>query len=91
MRRTHKSFPLPRRNTYRPARAAADDAKDSTTVKLSDVIDLGSIKGNVGDQNYTLSHDLDLSKYHTVSIWCKRFAVNFGAAPLKASKTVSQN
>jgi hypothetical protein len=62
---------------------AVDDAKDSATVKNADFIDLGTIKGNVGDQNYVLSHDLDLSKYRTVSIWCKRFAVNFGAAPLR--------
>jgi hypothetical protein len=25
--------------------------------------------------------DLDLAKYRAVSIWCKRFSVNFGAAP----------
>jgi hypothetical protein len=62
---------------------AVDDAKDSATVKGADFIDLGEIKGNIGDQNYALGHDLDLSKYRTVSIWCKRFAVNFGAAPLK--------
>jgi hypothetical protein len=63
---------------------AVDDAKDSASVRGADFIDLGNLKGNVGDQNYTLSHDLDLSKYRTVSIWCKRFAVNFGAAPLRA-------
>jgi aquaporin Z len=70
---------------------AADDAKDSATVKQADFIDLGTMKGNIGDQNYTLSNDLDLSKYRTVSIWCKRFAVNFGAAPLKPDHTASQN
>jgi Electron transfer DM13/Major intrinsic protein len=70
---------------------AADDAKDSATVKQADFIDLGTIKGNIGDQNYTLSNDLNLSKYRTVSIWCKRFAVNFGAAPLKPDHTASQN
>lgn len=63
---------------------AADNAKDSATVKNAEFIDLGSIKGNMGDQNYSLARDLDLSKYRTVSIWCKRFAVNFGAAPLTA-------
>ena len=63
---------------------AADNAKDSATVKRADCIDLGTIKGNMGDQNYPLDQDLDLSKYRTVSIWCKRFAVNFGAAPLRA-------
>ena len=70
---------------------AADDAKDSATVKRADCIDLGTIKGNVGDQNYALGADLNLSKYRTVSIWCKRFAVNFGAAPLRADHTMLQN
>jgi hypothetical protein len=70
---------------------AADDAKDSETVKRADFIDLGTIKGNVGDQNYPLASDLDLSKYRTVSIWCKRFAVNFGAAPLKSEEATIQN
>jgi hypothetical protein len=45
--------------------------------------DLGVIKGNIGDQNYKLDNDLDLAKYRAVSIWCKRFSVNFGAAALK--------
>jgi len=62
---------------------AADNAKDSATVKRSEFIDLGTIKGNKGNQNYALAYDLDLSKYRTVSIWCKRFAINFGAAPLR--------
>jgi hypothetical protein len=70
---------------------AADDAKDSATVKSAASIDLGTIKGNIGDQNYALGIDLDLSKYRTVSIWCKKFAVNFGAAPLRADHAMLQN
>jgi hypothetical protein len=70
---------------------AADDAKDSATVQSAASIDLGTIKGNIGDQNYALGTDLDLSKYRTVSIWCKRFAVNFGAAPLRADHVTLQN
>jgi hypothetical protein len=61
---------------------AADDAKDAASVQQAGFIDLGVLKGNIGDQNYQLS-DVDLSKYRAVSIWCKRFSVNFGAAPLK--------
>ena len=61
---------------------AADDAKDAATVEKAGFIDLGVIKGNIGDQNYTLGSDLDLEKYRAVSIWCKRFSVNFGAAAL---------
>jgi Electron transfer DM13 len=70
---------------------AADDAKDSETVQAAGFIDLGPIKGNIGDQNYALGSDVDLSKYRAVSIWCQRFSVNFGAAPLRPDHSVSQN
>lgn len=66
---------------------AADDAKDIATVQRAGFIDLGVIKGNIGDQNYALSGDFDLSKYRAVSIWCKRFSVNFGAAALRPAQT----
>jgi hypothetical protein len=69
---------------------AADDAKDAAIVEQAGFIDLGVIKGNIGDQNYTLSSNVDLTKYRAVSIWCKRFSVNFGAAPLRPAET-SQN
>ena len=62
---------------------ASDDAKDAAIVQQAGFIDLGVLKGNIGDQNYQLVSDADLSKYRAVSIWCKRFSVNFGAAPLK--------
>jgi|SRR4029077_20131760 len=65
---------------------AADDAKDVATVQQAGFIDLGVIKGNIGDQNYTLGSDLDLAKYRAVSIWCKRFSVNFGAAALRPTE-----
>ena len=61
---------------------AADDARDSETVKNTDHISLGPIKGNIGDQNYDIPSDVDLSKYRAVTIWCQRFGVNFGTAPL---------
>jgi hypothetical protein len=70
---------------------AADDAKDSETVRHAGFIDLGPIKGNIGDQNYALGPDVDLSNYRAVSIWCHRFSVNFGAASLTPNHQVSQN
>jgi len=70
---------------------AADDAKDNATVEQAGFVDLGSIKGNIGDQNYNLGPDVDLAKYRAVSVWCKRFGVNFGAAPLKAEQSALQN
>jgi len=36
----------------------------------------------VGDQNYEVPEDVDLSRYRTVVLWCVRFGVPFGAAPL---------
>jgi len=45
-------------------------------------IDLGRLKGNKGSQNYTLPRDADLDDYRSVSIWCDRFNVSFGAATL---------
>ena len=66
---------------------AADDAKDVATVQQAGFIDLGVLKGNIGDQNYILGSDLDLAKYRAVSIWCKRFSVNFGAAALKPTES----
>lgn len=64
---------------------AAADAKDNDTVTKAEVVDLGTLKGNIGDQNYDLPANADLSKYRAVTIWCKRFSVNFGTAPLNAS------
>jgi electron transfer DM13 len=69
---------------------AADDAKDAATVQQAGFVDLGVMKGNIGDQNYRLGSDLDLAKYRAVSIWCKRFSVNFGAAALRRTEA-SQN
>jgi len=66
---------------------AADDAKDVATVENAAFVDLGVIKGNIGDQNYALGSDLDLAKYRAVSIWCKRFSKNFGAAALRPAQT----
>lgn len=61
---------------------AAKDAGDNATVQSAGFIDLGSIKGNEGDQNYELPANTDLNKYQAVTIWCARFHVNFGTAPL---------
>jgi hypothetical protein len=61
---------------------AAPDAKDDATVKNAGFVDLGSMKGNMGDQNYDVPQSVDLNKYRAVTIWCARFNVNFGTAPL---------
>jgi hypothetical protein len=61
---------------------AAADASDDETVKKAGFLEVGKLKGTDGDQNYEVPADLDLGKYRAVTIWCRRFAVNFGTAPL---------
>src|SRR4030095_713806 len=39
---------------------AAPDAKDNDTVSNAGFLDLGSLKGNIGDQNYELPANADL-------------------------------
>jgi hypothetical protein len=70
---------------------AVSDAKDNDTVTKSEYVDLGSMKGNIGDQNYELPASADLAKYRAVTIWCKRFSVNFGTAPLMNESMQSMN
>lgn len=64
---------------------AAGDANDNDTVTKAGYVELGPLKGNIGDQNYDIPSDIKLEDYHSVTIWCKRFGVNFGTAPLAAS------
>ena len=49
-------------------------------------VDLGALRGNVGDQNYPLPADVDLDELTSVSIWCERFSVSFGAAELEPGR-----
>jgi hypothetical protein len=59
------------------ARADGDpDAHDDVFVEL------GPLKGNIGNQNYEIPDDVNLSRYESAVVWCKRFSVGFAAAPL---------
>ncbi|MEM9565225.1 MAG: DM13 domain-containing protein [Actinomycetota bacterium] len=48
-------------------------------------VSLGNLKGNIGDQNYEIPTDVDLTVFSTVEIWCERFGVGFGGAELMAA------
>ncbi|MEX2274111.1 MAG: DM13 domain-containing protein [Actinomycetota bacterium] len=48
-----------------------------------DFVDLGGLKGNQGDQNYPIASDVDVARYRSAVVWCKRFSVGFGAAGLE--------
>ena len=49
---------------------------------VSDRVELGNLKGNVGDQQYEIPADADLNRYGTVVLWCKPFTVRIAVAPL---------
>ena len=46
-------------------------------------LDLGKLKGNIGNQNYPIPDDADVSRYHAVMIYCQPFHVVFSTAPLR--------
>ena len=46
-------------------------------------IELGKLKGNIGNQNYPIPDDTVVSDYNAVMIYCKPFHVVFSTAPLQ--------
>lgn len=48
----------------------------------TDYLDLGPMKGNQGNQNYEVPAGTDVSRFTTATLWCRRFSVAFGTAPL---------
>lgn len=55
---------------------------DAVGSEIPGSVNLGRLKGNLGDQNYDIPADLDLSQFQSVVIWCQAFRVPFSAAPL---------
>lgn len=45
-------------------------------------LELGPLRGNRGDLTYPIPAGTRVGDYGSVVIWCKRFSVAFGAAPL---------
>ena len=61
---------------------SASDANGDSGAFDDDFVDLGVLKGNIGDQNYEIPVGVDLSVYDTVVVWCVRFSTPFTAADL---------
>ena len=62
-----------------------EDPTRSNEVLLEGYADLGDLKGNRGNQNYTIPADVDLSVIKSVVIYCKPFAVVFSVATLRGA------
>jgi Electron transfer DM13 len=61
-----------------------DKALDEEIVKGDlEHVELGTLKGNQGDQNYDLPTAADLNQYQAVAIYCERFHAIFGVARLE--------
>ena len=60
------------------------DPTRGNEVKLPGYADLGPLKGNRGNQNYTIPADVDISAIKSVVIYCKPFSVVFSVATLGA-------
>jgi hypothetical protein len=65
--------------------ARSDDANLTQEIVQGqlDSVELGSLRGNRGDQNYDLPASLDLQKYNAAVIYCERFHTVFGVARLE--------
>lgn len=61
---------------------AAADASAGDFGVDGEFVNLGRLKGNVGEQNYEIPVDVDVAAFDTVVVWCDRFSVAFTAADL---------
>lgn len=50
---------------------------------MGNYLDLGPLKGNIGNQNYEIPADVNLEDYNGIMIYCVPFHVVFATAPLQ--------
>lgn len=62
--------------------SAHEDPTSATDVLDNEWLSLGPLKGNIGNQSYSIPADADLTKYKSVVIWCEQFSVLFSPASL---------
>ena len=63
----------------------APDISNKGQFQQYEYVELDRLKGNIGNQNYVIPADLDISQYGSVVIYCKPFHVLFSVAPLAAA------
>ena len=61
------------------------DPQSTAEVKSPGYLDLGKLKGNIGNQNYPIPSGTDVGAQMSVVIYCKPFSVVFSVAPLSGS------
>lgn len=55
----------------------------SQKVQDGDYINLGGLKSFNGSQRYLIPPAIEVSEYQSVAIWCEKFNVTFGYAPME--------
>ena len=55
---------------------------DAPADSVDGFVDLGPLRGNIGDQQYDVPADVDAGEGWRVVVWCRAFAVNFTEATL---------
>lgn len=61
---------------------AAADCLENESVERAGFIALGPLRGNEGDQSFDVPIGIDLNRYRAVTIWSRKYRVNFTTAPL---------
>jgi hypothetical protein len=62
--------------------SGASAPRSSTELHSAGAFEVAQLKGNVGGQNFALPADLDLSRFRSVVIYCRRFTTVFSTAEL---------
>ena len=62
--------------------AVHPDPMGRSDVQDDGFVEIAALKGNIGNQNYDIPPDIDLSMYNSVVIYCWPFQVVFSVAPL---------
>ena len=58
------------------------DPQGRSDVTAAGYVELGKLKGNIGNQNYPIDAGVDVGAFNSVVIYCKPFHVLFSVAPL---------
>jgi hypothetical protein len=62
----------------------SEEPKTPEEVELNDLdLELGRLRGTVGNQNYEIAPEVDISQYNSVVIYCRAFNVVFSTATLE--------
>lgn len=61
----------------------ASGSSPTNSGNLGEYVELGKLKGNMGNQNYVIPSTVDIDSFNSVVIYCKPFHVVFSTATLK--------